>query len=104
MKKKLTLKRRSLAVLDPEKLGGVAGGNTEWNSVCGPNCSNNYCPTDGDGATCDDTCENTCADSCGGTCDSCTCDPTCPASCGDTCGASCGTGCGLCPSENNNDC
>jgi len=105
MKKKLTVKKRTIQVIDSERLGDVAGaGNTAWYSVCGPICSNNICASDNENASCNDTCGGTCDASCGGTCDSCTCDVSCGGSCGDSCGASCGTDCGLCQSENNFGC
>ena len=72
MKKKLTLKRRKLADLDPKAMDDVAGGNTgdiceESNETCGDTCP----------PTCaGDTCEGTCYASCGGTCPN-TCCATC---------------------------
>lgn len=51
MKKKITLKKRTLAVVEPEKLKDVPGGDT-----CADTCGNN----DTCGSTCNDTCEGTC--------------------------------------------
>ena len=68
MKKKLTLRKRTLAVLNPEEAEAAAGGDrggtvphTE-RATCPPSCP----PTCAD--TCADTCAATCANTCAHTC------------------------------------
>ena len=101
-KKKLTLKRRTLASLSTEDLTEVAGASARnVASDCLP-CgkSNNYCPEPTDSCnscdpfSCTPGCTDTCGYSCGGTC---TCNPTCD---GNTCPETCGYGC----TDNNAGC
>lgn len=72
MKKKITLKKRKLADLNPKDLSDIAGGT-------------GFASDDG---TCDDTCPPTCPETCMDTCET-TCD-TCVATCIDnTCTCCC---------------
>ncbi len=64
MKKKITLKKRTLTEVEPDKLAEVPGADT-----CGATCGDN------------NTCANTCSYTCGDTClYNLTCETDCPVS------------------------
>lgn len=96
-KKKLSLRRRTLAVLSESPLRDVAGGGTGQNETCG---GGDDC---GGGQTVSPTCWDTCGGSCGVTCTCATeCGDTCNhvASCNGSCVDTCPVTCGNQPSEN----
>ena len=78
MKKKITLKRRTLQPLDadpstgPGLLDEAAGGDS--GATCCETCGDN----DTCAHTCPDTCGSTCGPTCTGTCGCDTCNPPCP--------------------------